>query len=135
MLNMFILPFIHSTTTVGTKEITCIQILTIGGKTLWTEEDGLHIITDILEPNGLYVKSPPITREGIIFCPIDPIKTVLHDFYIWDDLPIDDQETFCWRRWYLLVNQLPISPTEQLAPFSVQQIMELILSLNHICDQ
>lgn len=128
---VFLLPYVvHETPTKS-----C-QLLLIGGDTLWEETDPrLRIEEDMLEPNGLWLKGamfPRTTARGattsptssggdidnawnaaeIVFCPIDPVKTVLSDFYEYDEISIPSLEDsegapFCWRRFYPLLMENP----------------------------
>lgn len=83
-------------------QVSIIQILTIGGTTLWEEDDHLDVTSDLLEPNGLYLQSPVYMKNKIMFCPIDKNKTSMNDFYRWEEtLPADNRDTFCWRTFYL----------------------------------
>lgn len=83
-------------------QVSIIQMLTIGGTTMWEEDDHLDVNRDLLEPNGLYLQSPVYMKNKIMFCPIDKNKTSMNDFYRWEEtLPADNHDTFCWRTFYL----------------------------------
>jgi hypothetical protein len=131
---MFIIPFIYKTSILHALTIHQFKLLTIGGKMLWEEEDSFDI-QEILVPNGLYVESPPILRNGIYFCKVNTTKTNLTDFYEWDEISIDNQETFCWRTFYHFSdrkdatayhNWLPIPSTETMGPYSCEYLFDMI---------
>ena len=55
---MLILPFIHSVISNNTNnnfKVNVIKVLTIGGNTIWEEDNSLHIDNDILNPNDIYL--------------------------------------------------------------------------------
>ena len=129
---MFIIPFIHRTKQHSNMTIHIFQILTIGGTTLWKENPTASLEVDILHPNGIYLQGPPIQRNEMYLCPIDPIKTNLTDFYQWNEIQKDDTETFCWRTVYVTGETnnyrgwLPIPKTETLGAHSFQEIFDII---------
>ena len=110
--------------------ITIFQLLTIGGTALWSESDDLRIIEDILEPNGIILKEAPFLYNGIQFCPVDTEKTTMNDFYKWEEISKEDQETFCWRTFYVLGQEghyrswLPIPKQEKLGPYSFCELFD-----------
>lgn len=116
--------------------VNVIKILTIGGKYLWEEDNNFDINTDILEPNGIFVKSQPKNPSSFpsyYLCEVDTTKTALNDFYKWDELPITDEETFCWRSYTHLTDTynniwLPIPDTTTLSACKVSDIICAILS-------
>ena len=126
---MFILPYQISSRTFQTIQITSFRCLTIGGACLWSEKDELDVIRDILEPNGIYLAAPPMRVKDIVFCQVDATRTNLADQYVWEELPIGDRHTFCWRTYYLMGNDsnmtywLPVPSTECLEPYSFQDIV------------
>ena len=64
--------------------------------------------------------------EDICLCSINTEKTVLTDFFTWNE--ISDQDTFCWRTLYTFgekQNWLP-HPNECIGDYSYQDICELI---------
>lgn len=128
---MYLLPY-YSTQSPLPGTTACIHImhlLTIGGHDLWEEDDRLRVVEDILEPNGLYL-SAPIQRiqsadhsSVIIACPIDPCRTVIQDFYQWNEIPKEDHTTFCWRIFYRCGT--PFFPKgDRLGPFPMKDIYE-----------
>lgn len=91
------------------------HILTVGGQALWAE-DIARISTveaDYLEPSGIYLRNKPFVKENMIFCEVCTTKTNMKDFYTWNELLVEDTETFCWRTFYTFgsteANWLPIS--------------------------
>ena len=76
-----------------------IQILTIGGSTLWKESSSLSLEADILHPNGIYLNTKPILWNDIYFCSVDTTKTEMNDFYEWTEIP-KQSDMFCWRTFY-----------------------------------
>lgn len=133
---MFIIPYIHRTTTHNNMIVNIFKILTIGGKYLWEESDGLNIDTDILEPNGIYITGPVKTISKLSthsLCEIDSNKTTLTEFYKWEELPFNDEETFCWKTYTYLTDTneniwLLIPDTETLSDYKVSMIIKAMLS-------
>ena len=129
---MIIIPFIHKVKHVPPMQITMFQLLTIGGTMPWKEDSSLRLEEDILHPNGIYLQGPPIQRNEMYLCPIDPIKTNLTDFYQWNEIQKGDTETFCWRTVYVTGEAnnyrgwLPIPKTETLGAHSFQEIFDII---------
>lgn len=130
---MFIIPFIHNHKTIKGIHVSIIQILTIGGKMLWKEDDGLDINQDILEPNGLYLSGSMIKKNNMIYCPIDQSRTALDDFYRWEEMSKEDEETFCWRTFYLFSEKqnqhmvLPIPATTMIHNRPLSDVIHPIL--------
>jgi hypothetical protein len=130
---MFIIPFTYEKTTLQNPKITIHRfiILTIGGKQLWTENDSLDPIHDILHPNQIYLKSSFIKYENYYLCEVDITKTDLNEFYKWEEIELKDDECFCWRTFYTfgtdldLSNWLPIPKNESL---ELQPIFKQIIS-------
>jgi len=123
-------------------QVTIFQLLTIGGTTLWKEDDSLDLEADILSPNGIYLHGPVIRQKELYLCPVDVKKTQLTDFYQWTELSSDDTETFCWRTVYVTGESkqyrgwLPIPTTERLDSYSLQDILDTIhgaVHLNRVC--
>lgn len=103
---MYILPYyttLHKSP-FPTKENTTLTVqhlLLIGGTQPWEETDPtLRIGEDILEPNGLYLAAPPQIRGDRAYCPIDPRRTRIEDFYQWSEVETPGCDTFCWRPFY-----------------------------------
>jgi hypothetical protein len=84
---MFIIPFIHKTKQVNTMTIHTIQVLTVGGTTLWKENPSLALEADILHPNGIYLDKKPFQWNDVHFCSVDTNKTDMNDFYQWSEIP------------------------------------------------
>ncbi len=133
---MFIIPFTHTSITQhNTIKLNIISILSVGGQELWEEYDTNDIYTSFLEPNGLYTTNTPTIKfkgQDIYICEIDQERTNLQDFYKWDEIPISDSETFCWRTFIHITDLsdniwLPIPASEKMSNFKVQDIIHTIL--------
>jgi hypothetical protein len=129
---MFILPFIHEVVPQNTFQVNVIKILTIGGQTLWEEENKLHIDKDILNPNDIYRKATPIKFDKQLqLCEVDVSKTNILDFYKWKELDCNDTETFCWRTFIHLANNdqiwLNIPDSEMIGNYKVKDIIAKIM--------
>jgi hypothetical protein len=113
--------------------IHCISILTIGGKYLWEEHPSLDIDHDILETNDLFRKGPLISLSNdMTICEIDPKRTNINDFFMWNELPHEDDSTFCWKKYYYLSSDkkecwLQIPNHQRLSHMNVQTILDSIL--------
>ena len=64
-------------------------------------------------------------------CEIDAVKTVIDNFYKWEEIGYDDEETFCWKTYIQLFdnknnNWLNIPDEEKLANISVKTIIKAI---------
>lgn len=135
---MFILPYHFSSRTFQFIHITTFHCLTLGGALLWKEDDSLDVVRDIVEPNGIYLASPPMWIKDIVFCEVDTKRTNLADQYQWEEIPLTDRETFCWRTYYLMgkgtdngtdngmimTNWFPLPVEERLEPYSFQEIID-----------
>lgn len=116
--------------------VNVIKILTIGGRYLWEEEDSLDIYQDVLEPNGIFIKSNTYNHSllpNYYLCEVDTDKTVLTDFYKCEELPVTDEETFCWKTYTQLtdINKniwLPVPDTVTLSNYKVSSIIGAILN-------
>jgi len=131
---MFIVPFIYKVSKQHNMTVHSIHILTIGGTQLWEEETGLDVDRDILEPNDIHCKGSILAEDKIRFCEVDTEKTAIRDFYKWKELPLQDEETFCWRDVYCFTGEkgdfwLDIPPKEKLGPLSLARIVRTILRL------
>lgn len=126
---MFILPYHSSSRTFQLIHITTLRCLTLGGALLWKEDDALDVVRDILEPNGIYLASPPVRVNDIVFCEVDTKRTNLADQYQWEEISLTDRQTFCWRTYYLMgkdmgtTNWLPLPAEERLEPYSLQEVI------------
>jgi hypothetical protein len=132
---MFILPYHSSSRPVQFIHITTFHCLTLGGALLWKEDDSLDVIRDIIEPNGIYLSSPPVKVNDIVFCEVDTTRTNLADQYQWDEISLTDRQTFCWRTYYLMgkgtdmgkgtgaTDWLPLPAEERLEPYSLQEVI------------
>ena len=105
---MFIIPFTYHKTTLQNPKITIHRfiILTIGGKQLWTENDSLDPIHDILHPNQIYLETPPIKYENYYLCQVDITKTDMNEFYKWDEIELRMRNVFVGERFIHLVQSL-----------------------------
>jgi hypothetical protein len=92
---MLIVPFIHKITEEKDMNIHNIKILTIGGKYLWEESEEP---TRILHSNNIYSKHI-VHYDNTYLCEVDLEKTDMNDMYHWNELDINDNETFCWRNY------------------------------------
>lgn len=135
---MFIIPFVHTVIQQNNINqtninVNIIKILTIGGKSLWEENDkSLDIDNDILKPNDLYLKGQIIKlNKNTCLCEIDTVKTKIDDFYKWEELAYTDNDTFCWKRYVQLIdnknnNWLNIPNNEKLGTIPVKTIINKI---------
>ncbi len=130
---MLILPFIHNIVDNTTLKVNTIKFLTIGGQNLWEEKSSLHIDKDILNPNDIYRKSIPIKFDKTLqLCEVDTEKTIISDFYKWDEVSLDDNETFCWKTYYYFsgnddVSWLNIPETEKLGKYKVKDLIRAVV--------
>lgn len=114
----------------------------MGGSQLWMENDDLDIITDILQPNGIVLKTPPRILDGkVVLCEVDTEKTQMDDFYHWDEVGITDNETFCWRTLYTMGAQqkeqdwLSIPCIETIGSYTCKELCDLIFNhQSHLND-
>ena len=107
---MFILPFIHKVTSQPSFDINIIKFFTVGGDSIWEEEKGLRIDKDILNPNDIYRKGRPIKiDENLKLYEVDLTKTNVSEFYKWEEIDVNDKETFCWKTYYILTGKDNIS--------------------------
>ena len=131
---MFIIPFIHKKIQ-QQMPIHQYHILTVGGTTLWAEESLIRTIeADHLHPNGIYLVSKAVLKGDIAYCQVDMHKTNMTDFYTWNELPIEDKETFCWRTFYTFGSKesswLPISNEKCLGPYPCQDLFDMIQTIS-----
>ena len=131
---MFIVPFIHKVTTHNDINVNVIKLLTVGGKNLWEENDSLNVDNDILTPNDIY-RTGNIIKLGkkVQLCEVDINKTNIGDFYKWEELDINDRDTFCWRTFIILLgnngsNWLDTSAYDVLDGYSVKEFSRAISS-------
>lgn len=130
---MLILPFTHNVVKQNEMYVNVFNFLTVGGHNLWEESNSLEIDKDILNPNDIYRKGALIKFDKKLqLCEVDIQKTKLSDFYKWEEIELQDQETFCWRTYIYMTgtnNQiwLEIPTTEQLSNYSVQKLIKTII--------
>jgi hypothetical protein len=133
---MFILPFIHKVVNQPTFDINIIKFFTVGGQNLWEEEKGLRIDKDILNPNDIYRKGKPIKVDDTFkLYEVDVTKTIVSDFYKWEEIDINDKETFCWKTYYILtgannVSWLDIPDDEKLGNYKLKDLIKVVLKKN-----
>ena len=132
---MFIIPYILKTTVHYNIHVNVLKILTIGGRYLWEESDELDICQDILEPNSITTHTPytHTSLPNYYLCEVDTNKTILTDFYKWDELSLTDEETFCWKAYTYLTDAdknvwLQIPDTTLLSSCRVSAIIDAILN-------
>jgi hypothetical protein len=142
---MLILPFIHgvlkntnknntsNTSTTNNFQVNIIKILTIGGNTIWEEDNSLHIDNDILNPNDIYRKKEPIKYDGNLhLCEVDTDKTNVSGMYNWNECDLNDSDTFCWRTFYYFTNNtscwLESPDNEKLGNYSIKKLINVIIS-------
>lgn len=132
---MFIIPFIHNIfkETQSNINIHTIKILTIGGKQLWEENNNLDIDHDILIPNDIY-RIGDISKIGknLKLCKVDTSKTNINDYYKWEEISINDTDTFCWRTYIQIIdnnnyNWLNIPDNEKLGKILLRDIIDAII--------
>jgi hypothetical protein len=129
---MFILPFIHKITVQAPLTVHTIKFLTVGGKDIWEEDNGLKIVKDILTPNDIYTKSKPVKFDKALrLCAVDTDRTQIADFYKWNELAATDTDTFCWRTFVYVASDndswLTIPATEKLNKYAVRDIVRAII--------
>lgn len=132
---MFIVPFTHNIVkqTQNNINIHTIKILTIGGRQLWEENSKLDIDNDILIPNDIY-RTGDIIKLGknIKLCKVDISKTNMNDYFKWDEININDTDTFCWRTFIQIIdtnnhNWLNIPDNEKFDRFLIRDIIDTII--------
>jgi hypothetical protein len=132
---MLILPYIHKVTKHNDLNIHIIRILTIGGKTIWEEDDSLDLETEVLLPNDIYCSSKLVKSNNLFLVEVDIEKTNMNNMYKWSEIDINDNETFCWRDYIYIVgnkneNWLNISENEKLSNVNLRHVILTILE-NH----
>jgi hypothetical protein len=133
---MFIIPYIRKTTVHNNIQVNVLKILTIGGRYLWEESNELNLYQDILEPNGIFTIDTPYTSASLphyYLCEVDTRKTILTDFYKWEELSLTDEETFCWKTYTNLTDAdknvwLQIPDTTLLSNCKVSAIIDAVLN-------
>lgn len=131
---MLIIPFIHNVIDNNKYfNVHSIKILTIGGRNLWEEKNTLHLDNDILNPNDIYRKGLPIKYDKKLqLCEVDVEKTNISDFYKWDELPLNDTDTFCWRTYYYLsgtndICWLETPENEKIDNYTIKDLIKAII--------
>lgn len=130
---MLILPFTHKSVVQNNFEVNIINILTVGGKNIWKEDDTLNIDDDILNPSDIYRKGNIITyKKKLQLCEVDDEKTNIKDFYNWKELDITDSDTFCWRTLYYFTGfnklcWLETPNSEKLGNYTIQELIKIII--------
>ena len=130
---MLILPFIHNVINQNSIQIHTIKVLTIGGLKIWEEDNSLDLDKDILNPNDIYRKGTTIKFDKQLqICEVNTEKTNINDFYKWDEIAIEDKETFCWRIYAYITgnssaNWLDIPASEMLGNYKVKELIAKII--------
>lgn len=130
---MLILPFIHDAIQHNNIQINTIKLLTIGGKHIWEENNLFHIDKDILNTNDIFRKGDTIKfNNELNICEVDTTKTTISDFYKWEEINVEDNETFCWRTYIYItgkdeVSWLDIPKNEKLGNYTVDEIVKKII--------
>jgi hypothetical protein len=130
---MLILPFTHNIHNTNNLNVNTIKFFTIGGKLIWEEENSLHIDKDILNPNDIYRKSKPIKFDKKLkLCEVNDIKTNISDFYKWEEINLEDSDTFCWKTYYYFTGTdnmcwLNIPETEKIGDYKVKDLIQTII--------
>ncbi len=130
---MFILPFIHKVLNQPSFDVNIIKFFTVGGTNIWEEEKGLRIDKDILNPNDIYRKGKPIKIDGNLkLYEVDLTKTNVSEFYKWEEIDINDTETFCWRTYYILtgknnVSWLDIPEDDRIGKYKLKDLVKAIV--------
>jgi hypothetical protein len=132
---MFILPYTHKYTNHNNIQINNIKFLTVGGKSLWEENNSLNIDKDILNPNDIYRKIPgKIIKydKNLYLYEIDLNKTNINDFYKWEEIDIENNNIFCWKTYYYIMDNnklswLNIPETEIISNYYIKDIIKKIL--------
>lgn len=137
---MLIIPFIHTQIMKNKIVFDIIKILTIGGKTLWSEDNSLDIKHDILELNGIMcsnIKQIRTSTDNIYLCKVDINRTNIEDFYKWEEIALTDKDTFCWRKYIQFtenendINWLDIPRSERIDKYTVEDIIQYIRDSEH----
>jgi hypothetical protein len=123
----------YKVTKENNMKIHCIQLLTVGGTSLWEEAKGTSL--KVVEENDLYRKEDStvmVLPNEVHLCEIDPQKTKIQDFYQWNELSTADDSTFCWRHFFYLEGDkqecwLHAPGEETLSKVPVQRILETIV--------
>lgn len=130
---MFIVPFTHTVVNNNNFEVNIINVLTIGGKYIWEEKASLHIDKDILNPNDIYRKSTVIKYDkNLQLCEVDTEKTNISDFYKWEEVGLEDSETFCWKTFYYFTGNnklswLDVPDSEKIGKYNVKDLIKSIV--------
>lgn len=130
---MFILPFTHSLINHNNLEVNVIKVLTIGRQNLWEEKASLHIDNDILNPSDIYRTETVIKYDKHLqLYEVDIERTNISDFYKWDELELNDSETFCWKTFYYFTGNnklswLNVPDNEKIGNYSIKNIINAII--------
>jgi hypothetical protein len=130
---MFILPFIHKVTSQPSFDINIIKFFTVGGDSIWEEKKGLRIDKDILNPNDIYRKGKPIKiDENLKLYEVDLTKTNVSEFYKWEEIDVNDKETFCWKTYYILtgkdnISWLDIPEDNKIGKYKLKDLVKAIV--------
>lgn len=106
-----------------------------GGRVCWqTDEKTVtkeQLVEEYLEPNGL-VPLNIYMEDSIILVQIDPEKTILDNFYTWEEVYQKKQRYECWRHFYFFKDSMNADwftpkDTNDLDDGSIQEYYEDIL--------
>lgn len=135
---MFILPYLYHIRELPYLTIHEYCILTQGGKKLWSEDENtLHLEEDILGPNGFVMESQKRYKD-IVWCKLKNSCVKMEDYYDWKEMENNkDEDTFCWRRFYLFgpagsssysLEWLPFPETETIGNYTCKELFTILLS-------
>lgn len=109
---------------------TSFQILVIGiQSSIWNEPTVTDAIQGALEPNGIFLSGPieyiSVGSERLCLAPIDPIKTQVEDYYLWEE--VIDEDTFCLRTLHIL-DAIPPPVDAVLSPIPLSTVLQALKS-------
>ena len=130
----------------GQLNLFTVHLLLQGGKTLIEEayagDDPVEWYTKTLEEQEIYVqasKQQSYKGQTIIWLEVDTVKTPIHEFTAWSELPESDTETLAWRSiWYpcsvesgkeclglaTAAKDIPLQTTKH--PLTLQQVLDAV---------
>lgn len=113
---MKVLPFALTQRQQNDFQIHCLLLfLTHAGKSVWkTEEPGClsekTLIEEYLEPNDIFAKNIKMdAKKNIAYIEIDTSRTMISDFYTWDEAIQKPSKPECWRRFYFIQDKEGLS--------------------------
>jgi hypothetical protein len=107
---MYILPYVLEDYKQGTSEFairTLWLFLTQHGKSVWeTDEKGKvsqsFVVKEYLHANGFY-GTVTCVKKNTLFFKVDPSKTNMDNFYMWNDEEVGEEEV--WRPFFWIDNK------------------------------